>query len=181
MKKLAYFITALFAVVFTGCSSLHEIEVPGQGSDRTSIYSYDGNFCIQVPDGWETAEKGEMNAEADLEVLQEEDGCYMIALLEEKANFNTDFAGFSEYVASNAQEAYDVSLSEPSIVQIDGHAADFYEFSVDMDVFRLHMLLYTVETEHFYGQIYAWTYADSYDAQAAQLQSVAMSLTEIEA
>lgn len=151
----------------------------GQKSGTAYIKSGDGNFYIAAPGDYLSASPGELNASANLEAYNKDKSACVIAIMEEKAAFSqVDFAAFSDYVAENIKSNYGVTVSRGEDAVVDSHTARTFTFETSSGNAPVVMWCYTVETEHYYGQLYAWTLKSSESDYKEELLSILLSFKE---
>jgi hypothetical protein len=143
------------------------------------IESADGLFSMEIPYGWESTEAGTLNALSCLEALDMRRELYFAAIMEKKAEFNLDLAGYRDLVVSYNEGLSGSSFGEPSATNVGAYEAFSYEFySTTPDGVHLFMILYVFETESYYGQLYSWTERTMEMEYKEELENISQTFVE---
>lgn len=153
------------------------------------ITSSDSLFQISVPKEWYQTEEGALNSDANLEaacitkvddeVTNEE---YFIAIMEATTNLTkfdiNDFDTYRDSVLANDKGVFG-DLSAYTKTTVNNKDAYYVETEYTKNDQAIHMWIYVVQTDHYYGQVLMWTYADQKEAVSAELTSILNSLKEV--
>jgi len=168
MKKYLVLFLSLFLLVGCGTASPH------------TVTSVDPNiFEVTVPGSWVQADRHSLNENANLEALDANQDAYFMAIMEDKANFN-GFDGYKQAAVTVINQSYNVDLNTltPEEVTINGNPAYLYTFDVPFEGIVVYMQVYIIQTENYFGTLYAWTVEANKDAQTSILRDIALSFIE---
>lgn len=165
MKKIFIVLGLAFVVVFAlnipylfpsfWKDITHKNTVP---VEPERIESVDGLFAMELPYGWESTEAGTLNALSCLEALDIRRELYFAAIMEKKADFDLDLVGYRDRIVTYNEGLSGSSFGEPTATTVGEYEAYSYEFySTTPDGVNLYMILYVIETDNYFGQLYSWT------------------------
>lgn len=180
MKKLiTLLVVCLTFTLLSGCTKVADTVTSITNPEPTVIKSEDGIFQAEVPFGWEAEKKGELNAKAQLEISNTTDDSYFMALMEKKSDFNMDLDGFSKLVIDSNAKAYKVAttpkLVKTTVGQYNAYSA---EFTTTYNSINIHMWIYAIETDNYYGQLFVWTKDSSVTDMQDELTKIVNSFKE---
>ena len=158
MKKLISLL--LMCITFTllpGCSSVSETLSDLSQSEPVVAKSDDGVFQVELPSGWKTTAKHELNDEDNLGATKSSNDSYFMALMEKKSDFSLDLAGYKDIVVTSNAEAYKVNLDSSTPIKIGAYNGYVNEFTTTFESINCHMWIYVIETVNYYGQLFLWT------------------------
>ena len=152
------------------------------GSTRQNYaYSTDNGSRLSVPGRWE--ERGDLNAEANLQVADLRAEEYLIVISEPKSDFPGNWT-FRNHADVTRQLLLDnlgtaASVSSPSQLTINGRQAVQYEIRAEIQGLQVVYLHTTVDGANTYHQLLAWTLANRYPNNQSVLQTAIGSFQEV--
>ena len=170
MKKIIVLVAFVFLLVGCGGNAKHTIASAEEGH----------RFEITAPQAWAKADQHSLNVNASLEAKDASNDAYFMAIMEEKANFN-GFEAYRQAAQIVIEQSYHVNINdlEGTPVTIDGHEGYAYTFDVAFEGINVYMQVYLIQTENYFGTLYAWTMQEHKDSQTQILREIAMSFKEI--
>jgi len=168
VKRLLISLSFLLVLGLTACtSSAKTINING--------------FNLTLPTEWVMA-TGEINDEANIELMNENDDAYMMAFLEDKSEFEEEtFEDYVDIVTYIIAQAYTEKIydAKPVAINIDNHDGLFYDFTFEIEGENVYMQTYLVETNNHYGILYFWSNEKNKDQHSKVFNDIALSLQEI--
>lgn len=148
--------------------------------EGTPVRSIDGLFQMTMPKGWEIAEPGELNEDASIELMNEKSVQFSLAIMEAKADFDTDLLGYGELIHSLLAETQESNLmGEISAQMVNGRQMYYYTLEMIDTGMRFYATTYIIETQNYYGQIVTWSTRSNTDWVVQNAPLFAASVTEV--
>jgi hypothetical protein len=168
---------ALLAVigVLGGCIA-HDSPAP---KAPQVVLSGDGLCQVSIPSSW--SKQADLHAEAELQVGDHRNKCYLIVLSEPKADFDKiDYHRHSELTrASILATLKDGRVTAgPIELEIGGRKAVQYEIQGIIDDMKLIYLHTTVDGRRRFHQVLGWTLPSKIEEHRGNLESVINSFEE---
>lgn len=175
MKKiLGIILCSVF--LLTGC------DYDTNNSNKIQTYkSYNDKFSVDVKQGWEAVEKGNLNDSADIELADESNDKYFMALLESKKDFEWNYNEYADFMFKTTSNMYKVELGEPQEIEINGYKCKYVEFKTTLEepAINSFMQVYIIETKNYYGQLFTWTLNSKKDEYREEFIEIAKSFKEL--
>ncbi|MEA4833265.1 MAG: hypothetical protein VB118_11715 [Oscillospiraceae bacterium] len=174
MKKYTYLIICVvFLITVVSCEL----------SEKALCFdSRDGVLRMdKTADGWKYADKGKLNDEADIELINVDETAYIMLMAEKKTDLSIDFNEYRNIIISNAENRYGIKLDSSSSVFVNENGLESYryEFDVSQDTINMRMYMYIAQTKNYYVQVYAWTLRNNFDNMSDELNRTVLSLREV--
>ena len=157
MKKIMG-ILILSLIIITGCV-LNNKTTKSNNIDKIIYNSYDEVFSIEANYGWQNVKKGELNKLANLEIVDYERNKYFMALMEKKEDFKLSYNEYRDYMLKDIEKTYEIKTEEKKEIEVGEKKFSYVEFksSAPSSSINLYMHIYIVETQNYYGRLFAWT------------------------
>ena len=141
------------------CSTLLLTACSEEKDANITYNSYDSNFTITATSGWSIPTQGTLNDEADLELVDNNNNKYFVALMEAKEDFDWSYEEYATNMLESNAESYGITIDEIQTITIDEHECQYIEFKTTTDNTSLNFYtqVYIVETDNYYGQLMTWT------------------------
>ena len=174
MKKILLLII-LSVFMITGCSS-KETEIV---DSKTNFTSYDELFTIEAEKKWQLAEKGKLNNNANLELIDENNNKYFLVLASTKDDFNS-YDNYFDTMKQNIEKEYKIKIEEENEIKVGDHDCKYVEFkstTTDSAV-NFYMQVYMIETENYYARLFAWTTYSQRDKYKDEFKEMILTFKE---
>lgn len=168
---------SISVMVMSGC--IFDIFKDASQSDPVIAKSENAPFQVEIPDGWEIAEPGELNEEADLEVMNEDESMYFIAIMEDKRDLDVDLESYRDLIVQMNEESYEASFNESVATKVGEYDAYLNEFEITEDNLKYHIWLFSFETDHYFGQLFTWTLVSQSEENEAEILDIVNSFEEV--
>lgn len=145
-------------IIITGCAIGHKNEK--ENTKNKVIYnSYDELFSIEANSSWQNVSKGELNKSANLEIVDYDKNKYFMAIMEKKEDFELSYDEYKDYMIKDIEKTYEVKIEEQKEIEVGDKKFIYVEFksSAPNSSVNLFMQVYMIETQNYYGRLFAWT------------------------
>lgn len=171
-RGIAAFLCLAVCIGFTGCSLVKSDGNANPGENQSGSITVqdgmkeftatDGTIKISVPKGFDQADAGALNAEANIELMDENKFRYCVCVTEKKEDFDTDFAGYVDLTGGMIQEAYATGeISEMKTAEVNGKSLQYMEIIYTAEGVKTYIQWIPVETEQHYVQVLIWSLKSS--------------------
>lgn len=140
------------------------------------IKTNNGNFKIEMPTGWESAETKELSDNADISLKNTEKEAYYMVLSEAKKDFDSFSAFKSSVDLSDLGEKSNETKKSISYNGLKGERRTFVAKKDDIEVYYIYDLM---EGKEHYLQCISWTLNSSKEANEKELIKLMDSLAEM--
>ena len=179
MKKIVTVII-ITIIIITGCS-IENKKIDKESEKNIVTYnSYDEVFIVEANPSWQNVNKGELNKLANLEIVNYEKNKYFMAIMEKKEDFDLSYDEYKNYMIKDIEKTYEVELEEPKTITIDDKEYAYVEFksSAPNTSVNLYMQVYMIETENYFGRLFAWTNYSQRDNYKEEFDQMVKSFKE---
>ena len=141
------------------------------------IKTNNGDFKLELTDGWQSIETKELSDNADVSLKNESNEEYYMILSEGKKDFD-DFDAFKSSVdLSDLGEITDEKKESVKYNGLKGERRTFIASKEGVDVYYTYDLM---ESKDHYLQCISWTLADKKESNKADLIKIMNSLSELQ-
>lgn len=173
MKKIILIMLSIFAL--TACTKeVKEVK-------SVKFNSYDTNFEITANSNWiDVSDKGELNENANIELYDEKNQKYLIAITESKKDIPWKYDEYRNYILDREAAIYNFDVSNTKNLKLGDYDINYISFVTDIDSKSFYMSIYVIETKNYYGQIIVWTKSSMKDKVDDEFNEIVKSFREIE-
>lgn len=175
MKKI-YILFIIFIFLVTGCNTnLESLE-----DEKVIFSSYDDIFSIETENKWQNVTKGELNKLANLEIVDYDNNKYFMSLMESKEDFEITYDEYLNNMIKDIENKYKIQLEEIYDIKIGEYDCKYVEFksAVQNSSVNFYMKVYIIETNNYYGRLFAWTTYSQRDIYKEEFDKMALSFKE---
>jgi len=144
------------------------------------VLSSDGAFQVTVPGSW--TKRSDLHDEAELQVANPQQECYVVVLSEPKSDFQSDltYHKHSDLTRQMIMESLKngKETAGPKEIEINGLKAVQYEIRGVVDNLEVVYLHTTIDGKTRFHQVLAWTLPSKLTANRPVLESVINSFRE---
>ena len=150
------FFFCLLCMVLVG---LHNHPAGGKAdAPQRVIFNGKNNlFQFTADQNWQDM-RGQLHAEAEIEIGNEQLEKYCLVLAEKKEDFTLTLADYTAAVTAQMKNAIqNAAVTEPKKILVNNSNSYVTELSGTVDKINVHYWLYTIENETYYVQAIGWT------------------------
>ena len=103
-----------------------------------------------------------------------------MAIMEKKEDFELSYDEYKNYMIKDIEKTYDVTLEEPKTININDKEFSYVEFksSAPNSSINLYMYVYIIETDNYFGRLFAWTNYSQRDKFKEEYDKMVISFKE---
>jgi len=178
MKRVIHILLICGIVtLLSGCSLL--TSKGDKKAEEALAVSDNAPFGVKLLDGWKITPQGELNGDSDLEAVNNDEAMFFLAMMEKKEDLAIDLEEYRDIVVDMNESSYGVPLSEAKATKVGSYDAYVNEFDISSDNLNTHMWLFSVETDNYYGQLFAWTLESQVKNSKGELMDIVNSFREM--
>lgn len=169
MKKIRilYFVVMFISLVLiTGC---------GLSNYDKTISSYNNIYEVTVKDDWVKADKGSLNAKAELELKGLRTEKYVMILNDKASDFES-YDDWSNNVITNNSNNYSFEESDVKNIKIGDYDSRYVEIEKEYNNTSMYMRIYFINGKDNYAQLFMWTEYKNKDKVSGEFDQILESL-----
>lgn len=141
--------------------------------------SYDEIFSIEAHPEWQNVTQGELNKLANLEIVDYNNNKYFMAIMEKKEDFALTYDEYKDYMLKDIEKTYKVPIEEQKEIEVGDKKFTYVEFKSSANTsVNLYMHVYIIETNNYYGRLFAWTNYSQRDNYKDEFNEMVKSFKE---
>ena len=166
-RKMFYLLVLIISIVMlTGC---------GLGNSEKTIASYNNIYEVTVNGDWVKADKGALNAKAELELKGLRTEKYVMILTDKASNFES-YDDWCNNVISNNSNNYSFDESDVKQIKIADFDSKYVETEKEYNNTKMYMRIYFLNGKDNYSQLFMWTEVKNKDKVASEFDQILESL-----
>ena len=166
-RKMFYLLVLIISIVMlTGC---------GLGNSEKTIASYNNIYEVTVSGDWVKADKGALNAKAELELKGLRTEKYVMILTDKASNFES-YDDWCNNVISNNSNNYSFDESDVKQIKIADFDSKYVETEKEYNNTKMYMRIYFLNGKDNYSQLFMWTEVKNKDKVASEFDQILESL-----
>ena len=143
--------------------------------------SYNTTFEITADNTWtEVSDKGTLNEQADIEIFDEKNQKYLIAITDSKKDLPWKYNEYVDYILKKEADVYGFDVKDTKQTKIGEYDSTYVSFTTDIDGKKFYMNIFVVETKNYYGQIIMWTKASAKENIKDEFIKIVQSFKQVE-